>query len=295
MTQSCLFLIEHKVSLEETLTQRFTHVNNSRIRVAHYTFQLRECRVQSTEEKPSEEPNRISATTNLAPKKDPHGVQVTPARTHDGRMELGQRVRDIRRRLGKTLQEVGEGAGLSKSTLSKIENGTLSVSFDNLMKLAGALSIEVSALFAGDSPPPAPAASNGRRSVARKGTGEIYETLQYRYEMLCNDLNPKRMFPIVATLRAHSVASAKELIRHPGEEFVFVLEGQVQVHSEFYSPLVLEAGEGIYFDSTMGHALVSAGNTDARILWMATNALHAGDAPPAKPIDAPKKAFKQSR
>lgn len=205
----------------------------------------------------------------------PRAPLPTP-QPHDGRAVLGFRVREIRKRLGKTLQEVGEVAGLSKSTVSKIENGTLSVSYDNLVRLANALAIDVSELFAGASSEPAVQA-NSRRSLVRSGDGDVYETEQYRYEMLCSDLQPKKMFPIVATLRAHTVSSTKELIRHPGEEFIYVLEGTVEVHSEFYIPQVLHPGDCMYFDSMMGHALITNGAVDAKILWVATNAMSAVD------------------
>jgi len=154
--------------------------------------------------------------------------------------------------------------------MSKIENGTLSVSYDNLLKVADALSIDVSALFA-EKPGEAPVQSNSRRSLARKGTGELYETDKYRYEILCSDLNPRKMFPIVAILRAHTISSPRDLIRHSGEEFVFVLEGRVEVHCEFYNPITLEPGDGLYFDSAMAHAVLSGGDKDAKILWMATS------------------------
>jgi uncharacterized cupin superfamily protein len=100
---------------------------------------------------------------------------------------------------------------------------------------------------------------------------EVYETPQYRYELMCTDLHPRKMFPIVATLRAHTTSRADALIEHSGEEFVFVLEGTAEVRSAFYSPVLLKPGDGIYFDSTMGHALLSAGETDAKILWIATS------------------------
>lgn len=216
------------------------------------------------------------------------------ARSHDARAGLGQRVRENRKRLGLTLSDVGKTTGLAKSTLSKIENGTLSVSYDNLVKLAHALSIEVSALFAETPAATAPQA-NGRRSLARRGSGEIYETPQYRYEMLCGDLNPKRIFPIIATLRAHSVASTNDLIRHPGEEFIYVLEGEVAFHSEFYNTATLRAGDSVYIDSTMGHAFVSAGDSDARIMWIATTAPEADHAPAAKPSERTRRGHRTTK
>jgi len=171
------------------------------------------------------------------------------------------------------LKEIGEAAGLSKSTLSKIENGSLSVSYDNLLKLARGLSTDLPELFA-DGASASATHANGRRSITRRSGAEVYETPQYRYELMCTDLHPRKMFPLVATLRAHSTHStsrADTLIQHSGEEFVFVLEGTAEVRTAFYSPVLLKPGDGIYFDSTMGHSLLSVGDTDAKILWVVTS------------------------
>jgi transcriptional regulator with XRE-family HTH domain len=214
-------------------------------------------------------------------------------RPHNGRALLGQRVRETRRRLGRTLQDISAATGLAKSTLSKIENGVLSINYDNLIKLAQALSVDVATLFAEGGGPSATA--GGRRSVAREGQGKIYQTAQYRYEMLCGDLSPKKIFPIVATLKAHTVAGPESLIRHPGEEFAFVLEGMVEVHCEFYSPLTLRPGDGIYLDSTMGHVLISSGKEDARILWIGTSEITPPQAPRTQPAEPPKKAVKRRK
>jgi transcriptional regulator with XRE-family HTH domain len=205
-------------------------------------------------------------------------ICVTIPRHHDARALLGHRVREIRRRLGKTLKEIGEAAGLSKSTLSKIENGSLSVSYDNLLKLARGLSTELPELFADGASPNATHA-NGRRSITRRNGAEVYETPQYRYELMCTDLHPRKMFPLVATLRARSTSRSDLLIQHSGEEFVFVLEGTAEVRTAFYSPVLLKPGDGIYFDSTMGHSLLSAGETDAKILWVGTSDVPRATAP----------------
>ncbi len=66
------------------------------------------------------------------------------------------------------------------------------------------------------------------------------------------------MIPVVARLRAHSLAEFGDLVRHPGEEFVFVLSGKIEVHTDFYDPVILSEGQSIYLDSTMGHAYVAA-------------------------------------
>ncbi|MEA2854238.1 MAG: hypothetical protein QOE02_4257 [Rhodospirillaceae bacterium] len=182
----------------------------------------------------------------------------------DPRQQLGPALRQLRRAAGLTLQELSQRTGLASSTLSKIENNLISPTYDSILKLADGLEIDVAQLF----DPRSIEMSLGRRSVTRAGRGASYKTDQYDYEMLCTDLSQKKFFPIVATIKAHSVADFPELPRHAGEEFVYVLSGEVEVHTEHYEPVSLAPGDCIYFDSSMGHACVSAGRKPARILWV---------------------------
>jgi transcriptional regulator with XRE-family HTH domain len=183
------------------------------------------------------------------------------------RADLGQRLRTMRKARGMTLEEVSERAGISTSALSKIENASLSVTYDTLLMLASALEIDVTTLF-GDSDLARP---GSRRVLNRAGQGDIYDAPVYRYEMLCTDLNNKKMIPIVATIKAHTIAQFPTLISHEGEEFIYILDGKVELHTQHYSPAVLNKGDSAYYDSTMGHAVVALGDSDATILWTCTN------------------------
>ena len=182
----------------------------------------------------------------------------------DRRLQLGPALRQLRRAGGFTLQELSQRTGLASSTLSKIENNLISPTYDSILKLADGLEIDVAQLF----DPGSIQMSLGRRSVTRDGRGASYKTDQYDYEMLCTDLSQKKFFPIVATIKAHAVADFPELPKHAGEEFIYVLSGQVEIHTEHYEPVSLVPGDCIYFDSSMGHACVSAGKKPARILWV---------------------------
>jgi uncharacterized cupin superfamily protein len=86
--------------------------------------------------------------------------------------------------------------------------------------------------------------------------------------MLCTDLSQKKFFPIVATIKARTVADFRDFPKHAGEEFIYVLSGEVEIHTEHYEPVRLGPGDGSYFDSSMGHACVSVGKRPARILWV---------------------------
>ena len=73
------------------------------------------------------------------------------------------------------------------------------------------------------------------------------------------------MVPIITIIRAKTVEQFGELVRHPGEEYIHVLEGRIEVHTEFYDPVVLAKGESIYIDSNMGHAYLAAEGCDEAV------------------------------
>ena len=177
----------------------------------------------------------------------------------------GLALRALRQRKNWTLAEVGMRTGLPVSTLSKIENGKMSLSYDKLARLSAGLEIDIAQLF--DASPSAPASTiSGRRIVTRAGTGLAIETENYSHLYPAADLLSKRFIPIVAQLHARSLAEFGELIRHPGEEYAYVLEGTVELHTDLYAPTRLETGDSVYFDSGMGHAYIAVGAGPCRVL-----------------------------
>src|SRR5207245_4096638 len=82
----------------------------------------------------------------------------------NGRIEIGERLRAIRLLRRRTLKAVAEAAGVSESFLSQLERGRTSASVASLQRLAAALGIEVSDLFATDGLP--------RPRVLRRGARE---------------------------------------------------------------------------------------------------------------------------
>lgn len=185
---------------------------------------------------------------------------------------LGTVLRGIRSRNGWTLKEMSGHSGIPVSTLSKIEHDRLTLSYDKLQQLSRRLNIRMADLFAEQ------AEENVVRVTGRRSLGSIDRSVRvttpnYDYNYLCTDLRRKRMIPVVTRVRAHSAKEFGALVRHQGEEFVYVIEGKIEVHSEFYDPVVLEAGETIYIDSSMGHAYVVAeGCEEALILGVCSSA-----------------------
>ncbi len=217
---------------------------------------------------------------------------------------LGKLLKGLRARNGWTLKEMSQHSGIPVSTLSKVEHDRLTLTYDKLLQLSQRLRIRISELFA------EPGELNGSAVTARRSVGTLDRAVQvttpnYDYHYLCTELRRKRMIPIVTTIRAKSLEEFGDLVRHRGEEYVYVLKGRIEVYSEFYDPVVLNEGESIYIDSNMGHAYLAAeGCTEAVTLAVCSSAeedimtslmsLHGSDQLPGARAAAPAKEVAQA-
>ena len=178
----------------------------------------------------------------------------------------GAVLKSIRVRREWTLAEVSRRTGFPVSTLSKMENDRVSLTYDKLMRLSTGLGIDISLLFGATTEEPAITTTQGRRSITRSGEGRLIDSPNYRHLYAAAELLNKRLIPIVVEHRARSLGEFGELVRHAGEEFIYVLEGEIEVHTSLYAPVRLKAGDSIYLDSTMGHGYVAASPGVCRVL-----------------------------
>jgi len=181
-------------------------------------------------------------------------------------LDLGQRVRALRKERQWTLEQAAQQAGLARSTLSKIENGQMSPTYDALKKLAAGLSLSVPQLFT----QPQADQVTGRMVLTRAGSGTAHPTTTYEHELLAESLTKKRMLPYRARIRARRMEEFDGWVRHDGEEFLYVLTGVVRLYTEFYEPVEMRRGDSAYYDASMGHNVISVSDEDATILWVTT-------------------------
>lgn len=179
-------------------------------------------------------------------------------------LNLGTRVRELRKERGLTLEQAAAQAGLARSTLSKIENGQMSPTYEALKKLAEGLAISVPQLFT----PPSKAQVMGRIAITKSGEGQSHATTTYEHELLASSLRARQMLPYRATIRARSLDEFDGWVRHDGEEFLYVLTGVIRLYTEFYEPVELRRGDSAYYDASMGHNVISVSDEDATILWV---------------------------
>lgn len=189
-----------------------------------------------------------------------------------GKESVGSRLRGLRKARSWTQGDLAMRSGIATSTVSKIENSQLSPSFEILLRISEGLGLDINDLV----PRSSESETKTRRAVTKHGEGERHETTAYVYELLCADIRHKQLHPLIATLKAHSLHEIGTLLSHPGEEVLYVLEGEIEVHTEYYRPLRLGVGDCVYFDSTMRHGCISVSDKDAKVFWVST-----ADAAPA--------------
>jgi transcriptional regulator with XRE-family HTH domain len=205
---------------------------------------------------------------------------------------------------------MSQRTGIPVSTLSKVEHDRLTLSYDKLVDLSRRLNIRISELFADPAGAVEPAVT-ARRSIGLMDDAVRVNTKNYDYYYLCPELRRKRMIPVLTRIRAKTAQEFGDLVRHSGEEYIYVLKGSIKVLTEFYDPVNLAVGESIYLDSNMGHAYVTAeGCDEATVLGVCSStdeslldslmSLH-GDASPAtapkltEPVRPPTKLAKNRK
>lgn len=187
-------------------------------------------------------------------------AKLRDARSADSAQLVGQRLRELRAENGWTLKAVAALTGISVGTLSKLENGKTDLNFSSVNKLASGLGLRVTELTN-----PAQSVS-GQRTVTPAMSGVVFQTDDIDYEVLCSELSNSQQGYLRGVVKARAFNPNLPWHKHKGQEFIHVLRGTLELHTEHYAPLTLKAGDSTLFDSSMGHHYVSKGRIDAEIL-----------------------------
>jgi len=162
-----------------------------------------------------------------------------------------------------SLKELSEKCDIPISTLSKVENGQMSLKIEKLMSVCAALDIDIMQLVSPAETESPKKVVTGRRSVTRRDQAVISRTENSIYEYHAHELSQRLLIPAVIEVLPDR---KPDMIKHQGEEFIYVLEGRVEAQTEYYEPTVLEVGDSMYIDSTMGHNLRALDGKPARVL-----------------------------
>lgn len=178
--------------------------------------------------------------------------------------EVGAKIKGLREMRCVTLEELSERSGLSVEQIGKIESGAVTTSLTPLLKIARGLGVRLGT-FLDDTELSEPvltkAAENSTEAVRFAGPTDK-EGLEFH--ALAANKRDRNMEPFV--IDVHPATEEKYLLSgHEGEEFIYVLNGTVEV---IYGKTKyrVEAGDSIYYDSIVPHHLHAADGKDARIL-----------------------------
>jgi len=179
-------------------------------------------------------------------------------------LKIGEKIHDLREKKGLSLQDMANRTGYSSAILSQIENHLVSPPLGALIKLAKALEVKVGAFF-GDDPRESYAIvrKDERRSISRFASKEGVN-YGYSYESLGFDKKDRHMEPFLVSLEPATVKNEK-LSTHDGEEFIFILEGEMEAILGTHKD-ILYPGDCIYYDSTIPHKVQCHGDISTKIL-----------------------------
>lgn len=187
------------------------------------------------------------------------------------RLRVGAAVRAKRTASGLSLAELADRIGVALSTMSKIENGKISTSFERLDSISHALDADLTEFIGSNGEVASLQRQNGpaygmRRSITHPSDGKMVDAGTYLEWFLATDMLHKRFQPVIAEILLQDIADYGPFTQHSGEEFNYVLEGEVEFHTEIYAPVRLRAGSSIYFDAEMKHAHIRVGDGPCRLL-----------------------------
>lgn len=171
---------------------------------------------------------------------------------------LGPQLRRLRRSRGVSLAAVARATDLSVGFLSALERGQMSASVATLRRLAGFYSTSILALFD-------PSAENPR--LVRPGNRKVLETGPgVRMELLAwgNTAMEPHLFRIAPG------AGSGEAYAHDGEEFLYILRGQLQIRLNEEESYRLRPGDSFYFESSTPHRWQNPGRKETWLLWVNT-------------------------
>jgi len=184
----------------------------------------------------------------------------------------GLAIRAARLEQGFTLRDLAARTGLPFSTLSKLENGKMGMSYDKLMVLAQALHVEPGKLLSARPTTRSSRQAVGRRSIIRAGQMPESSSKLHHHHYLAADLLEKMMVPMIIDVQARTLEEHGGVAPHEGEEYLYVVSGAIELHSDLYAPLRLEKGDSIYFDSAMAHAYLRASDEPCQVLSVCAGA-----------------------
>jgi quercetin dioxygenase-like cupin family protein/DNA-binding XRE family transcriptional regulator len=178
-------------------------------------------------------------------------------------VKVGERVQRVRESRGLSLQDISLRTDIDVSMLKQIEEGALAPPLGTVIKLAKALEMKIGYFISGEEDRAYTIVRRDDRKVVSRYDSKRAKYYGYEYESLAPHKKDRHMEPFLVTLEP--AETEEERSAHDGQEFIFVLEGNMEVRlgEEIH---ILEPGDTIYYDSTIPHLVKCHGNKTTKIV-----------------------------
>lgn len=178
-------------------------------------------------------------------------------------MSVGERVREVREKKGLSLLDISRRTDIDVNVLSDIESGTFSPPLGIISKLAKSLEMKIGYFISGEEKKAFTIVRKKDRKIVSRYDSTRGAKFGYEYESLAPHKRDRHMEPFLMTLAPSETEDERST--HEGQEFIFILEGKMEVRLEDET-YILEEGDAIYYDSTVPHLAKCYGREPARIL-----------------------------
>jgi quercetin dioxygenase-like cupin family protein/ribosome-binding protein aMBF1 (putative translation factor) len=181
----------------------------------------------------------------------------------DIQVNVGERVKAVREGRNLSLQDISQRTDLDVSLLERIESGSLAPPLGIVIKLAKALNLKMGYFISGEEDRAYTIVRKSDRKVVSRYDSKKGEYYGYGYESLAPHKKNRHMEPFLVSL--DPAETEEERSTHDGQEFIYVLEGTMEVRlgEEIH---ILEPGDSIYYDSTVPHLVKCHGDKRTKIL-----------------------------
>ena len=186
-------------------------------------------------------------------------------------LRLGEKIRKRRQERRLTLQELSEASGLSKPLLSQIENDQVTPPLATLLKIAKGLRVGIHFFFEEEGDRQKFVLIRGDEGPMSTRRPKSDLTQGYLYRPLAPGIRHKEIEPFLVEFQ-NAEWDDSYFYRHDGEEFIYLVEGELEFHYG-EETMLLRPGDSIYYDSSELHGYVSIGEKKAR----AVAVLHSRD------------------
>lgn len=173
---------------------------------------------------------------------------------------LGKKIKQLRLRQKKTQQQIADTCSISKSLLSKIENGQTSSAIATLSRISKALDVPLSWLLEENAEADLVLQANNERKAM---VGDAH--MGYSYELLANRSPYSGMEPTIVHVTPKSMNLREEAYTHAHDEFIYILEGMIELSYDGKSH-VMCVGDTAYFKGTKPHLFVPVDEEGAKVL-----------------------------